>query len=258
MRSLKVFLMAALVLGTVATVQAELQNVELDGSIRIRGNYYDWDDNIFINAGEDQAWYEQRTRLGVKSDFTDDVSLYIEFDAYNNWGDNFRSNYVTGIDFANGANSDNVDLYQSYIEVNNAWGLPIRTRIGRQELELGSEWLVGNNDTAALFPGLSFDGMRTTYATDSFSVDVLALKLNETFQDFGDGDVNMYGIYGSYIGLEDWQFDLYWLYVMEDDDAGSPVTNAGLASVGLAAPAAQACARPTRPTPSALTCLHSS
>jgi len=41
MRSLKTLLMVALALGTVASVQAELQNVELDGSIRIRGNYYD-------------------------------------------------------------------------------------------------------------------------------------------------------------------------------------------------------------------------
>lgn len=214
MRSLKILMTAALVLGTVSAVQAELQNVELDGSIRIRGNFYDWDDNLAINGGEDQAWVEQRTRLGVKADFTDDVSTYIEFDAYNNWGDSFRSNYVTGIDAAGGSE---IDLYQAYIEVNNAWGLPIRSRIGRQEIEFGSEWLLGNNDTAALYTGLSFDGFRTTYANDSFTVDFLSLKMGETFQDFADGDVNLWGLYGSYIGLEDWQFDLYWLFVQEDD-----------------------------------------
>jgi len=231
--------MVALALGTVASVQAELQNVELDGSIRIRGNYYDWDDNIFINGGEDQAWVEQRTRLGVKADFTDDVSLYIEFDSYNNWGDDFRSDFITGLDGAGGAD---VALYQSYIEINNAWGLPVRTRIGRQELEFGSEWLLGNNDTAAGFWGLSFDGVRTTYATDTFSVDLLSFKLSETVADFGDGDVNLYGIYGSYIGLEDWQFDLYWLWLMEDDISrvtGAPFTVASLASVGIGAPLAE-------------------
>ncbi len=33
---------------------------------------------------------EQRTRLGTKADFTDDVSVYIEFDGYNNWGETFN------------------------------------------------------------------------------------------------------------------------------------------------------------------------
>lgn len=214
MRSFKILMTVALALVTVTAAQAELQNVEVDGSIRIRGNWFDFDDNLAINAGEDLAFVEQRTRLGVKADFTDDVSVYIEFDAYNNWGDSFRSNYITGID---GAGNAAIDLYQSYIEINNAWGLPVRSRIGRQEVELGSEWLIGNQDASSIFTGLSFDGFRTTYATDSFSVDFLSLKLGETFQDFADGDVNLWGLYGSYLGLEDWQFDLYWLFVQEDD-----------------------------------------
>lgn len=215
MRSLKALTMVALGLATVTAAQAELQNVELDGSIRIRGNYYHNDDNLAVNAGEDVANVEHRTRLGVKADFTDDVSVYIEFDAYNIWGDSFRSNWITGNDGSGGAE---IDLYQSYIEINNAYGLPIRSRIGRQEIELGSEWLIGNNDASSSFRGLSFDGFRTTYATDSFSVDFLSLKLAESLGDFGDEDVNLWGLYGSYLGLEDWQFDLYWLFVQEDLD----------------------------------------
>ncbi len=214
MRSFKILMTAALALGTVTAAQAELQNVEIDGSLRIRGNFYHNDDNLLRNGGNDSAFVEQRTRLGVKADFTDDVSTYVEFDSYNIWGDSFRSNYITGID---GAGAADIALYQAYIEVNNAYGLPIRTRIGRQEVELGSEWLIGNNDTSSFYRGLSFDGVRTTYATDSFSVDLLSLKLGETGRDFGKGDVNLWGVYGSYLGLEDWQFDLYWLYVQEKD-----------------------------------------
>jgi hypothetical protein len=223
MRSLKALTMAALALGVVSAAQAELQNVEVDGKIRIRGNYYNFDSNLAINGGEDIAFVEQRTRLGVKADFTDDVTTYIEFDAYNNWGDSFRSNYITGIDTAGGAD---VNLYQAYIEVNNAWGLPIRTRIGRQEIALGSQWLVGVNDASSIYTGLSFDGFRTTYMNDSFTVDFLSLKLSEAFRDFGDEDVNMWGIYGSYIGLEDWQFDLYWLFLQEDLDRRLGTVNA--------------------------------
>ena len=140
MRSLKTLLVAALVLGTVGAAQAELQNVEVGGSVRIRGNWFDFDQNPFINGGEDSTFVEQRTRLNVKADFTDEVSVFIEFDAYDNWGDSFRANPYTGLDLSSDAfGNDDIDLYQSYIQINNAWGLPITTKIGRQEIELGSE-----------------------------------------------------------------------------------------------------------------------
>lgn len=209
MRSLKTLMVAVLALGTVSAAQAELQNVEIDGTLRIRGNWFDFDND------NESAFVEQRTRLGVKADFTDEVSTYIEFDSYSIWGDSFRSNYITGLDGLGAG--DDVNLYQAYIEVNNAWGLPIRTRIGRQEVELGSEWLLGNNDTSWGYGGLSWDGIRTTYTSDTFTVDLLSLKMTETFDQFGDGDANLYGVYASYIGLEDWQFDAYWLYVREHE-----------------------------------------
>jgi hypothetical protein len=229
MRSLKTLLVAALVLGTVGAAQAELQNVEVGGSVRIRGNWFDFDQNPFINGGEDSTFVEQRTRLNVKADFTDEVSVFIEFDAYDNWGDSFRANPYTGLDLSSDAfGNDDIDLYQSYIQINNAWGLPITTKIGRQEIELGSEWLVGNQDASSIYTGLSFDGVTSTYTADAFTVTAMSLKLNESFEDFGDGDVNLYGVYGSYIGLEDWQFDAYWLYVTENEDdrtGVAPVAN---------------------------------
>ena len=57
---------------------SSLQNVEIDGSIRIRGNYYDWDDNVVMNGGEDRAFAGQRTRLGEEAEFTDDVAGHFE------------------------------------------------------------------------------------------------------------------------------------------------------------------------------------
>ena len=81
---------------TAFSVHAELQNVEVGGSIRIRGNYYNFD------SLTDMSWIEQRTRLNVKADFTSEVSAFIEFDYYSGWGDDFRSNYLTGADFRSG------------------------------------------------------------------------------------------------------------------------------------------------------------
>ena len=231
MRKTFVVLAAALLIGSMAV--AELQNIEVGGSIRIRGNWYTgevvgmsqlqniananppgivpvnwaWDDRV----GNDLSFVEQRTRVNVKADFTDEVSAFIELDSYDIWGEEFRSAaWVTGAD-ARAVTNNDVEVYQAYIEANEMFGMPLRLRIGRQELALGSQWLVGVNDTSSYFTGLSFDGILLTYTTDTLSVSAVWAKLAERSPIEQDGDVDVYGIYGSYLGIEDICIDAYWL-----------------------------------------------
>ena len=205
----KHLLLAAMIIVTAAISHGELQNVEIGGSLRIRGNYYNLD-----SLGK-ASWIEQRTRLSVKADFTQDVSAFVEFDYYSSWGEDFRSNYLTGADFrATGDNS--VQLYQAYIEASNMWGTPLRMRVGRQELSFGSEWLVGVNDAAAEFRGLSFDALRLTWEHDLFTLDAVAAKLAERFGDFLENDTDFYALYFSYLGIEDITLDAYWMFVRDD------------------------------------------
>ena len=160
MRKTFIFLVAATLLIT-APAFAYLQNVEVGGSIRIRGNYFqnaftdagpevrwpagvlgtrpiggffgnsvaslfDWDDN-----GDDLDFVEQRTRLNVTAEFTDGVSAFIELDSYDEWGEDFRSDYLTGVD-GRAASVDDVEVYQAYIQANEVLGYPVNVRIGRQ------------------------------------------------------------------------------------------------------------------------------
>lgn len=251
--------LVVLIVAVSFTAVAELQNVEVGGSIRIRGNYYSesagiepndvrnplfqgpfpftwgpynnvpagrrwnaqpgraavfslfsWDD-----SGHATKFVEQRTRVSVKADFTDAVSAFIELDSYDIWGQDFRSvQYVTGIDAPAGS-VDDVEVYQAYIEAAEMFGYPLTARIGRQEITLGSGWLVGTNDTHSMFTGLSFDGITVNYATDMFSVTGVWAKLAELSPMEEDGDVDLYGIYGSYLGIEDITIDAYWLLVRD-------------------------------------------
>jgi hypothetical protein len=237
--------LAAVLCATALPAAAELQNVIVGGQIRIRANYYrnayttvprimwpaeflpgraiggglfggndvvsifDWDDN-----GNDLDFVEQRTRLNVNADFTDEVSAFIEIDSYDWWGEDFRSDYVTGADFA-ADSDDDVEIYQAYIQAEEMWGTPLRLRVGRQELSFGNEWLVGTQDTSSTFTGLSFDAIRLTYATDLFSVDAWASKLAENGALEEDGDVDFYGVYASYLGLENITLDAYWMLVRD-------------------------------------------
>ena len=248
MRSTLILIVAALIVVAMPAF-AELQNLTVGGAIRIRGNYWDTASGETVNAvrwptalipqravgptnpitsafsfsddqGHSTSFVEQRTRINFKADFTNDVSAFIELDSYDIWGEDFRSAYVTGADFRASQNiapaSDgDVEMYQGYIEMNESFSFPLRVRIGRQELSLGSEWLVGVNDARSLFSGLSFDGIRATWATDVWSVDAWWSKLAENSPAEEDGDIDFYGVYGSYYGIEDITIDAYWLYIRD-------------------------------------------
>jgi len=182
--------------------------------IRPVGALGTWSSMAYSGDSNSIAFVEQRTRLSVKADFTNEVSTFIEMDSYDIWGEDFRSNWITGAD-GRAWSGDDIEMYQAYIEANEMWGWPLRARIGRQELSFGSEWLVGVNDANSFFTGLSFDGIRLTYATDMFSIDAVAAKLFEGGNAEQDGDVDFYALYGSYLGLEDITLDAYWMWVRD-------------------------------------------
>ncbi|MCX5772170.1 MAG: alginate export family protein, partial [Candidatus Hydrogenedentes bacterium] len=173
------------------------------------GSLFSWDDR-----GAKLDFTEMRTRLNVRADFTEMVSAFIELDSYDRWGEDFRSDYVTGVD-RRANTGDDVEMYQAYIEANEMFGFPVRLRIGRQELNLGSGWLIGNNDAGPFFRGLSFDAVRATYATDVFAIDAFWAKLLDRSPVEEDGDIDLYGVYASFLGVENLSFDAYWLLVRD-------------------------------------------
>ncbi len=217
MKKGKLGLLAVLVVSVAALAQAELQNVEVGGVIRIRGNYFHFDDVKGADV-QSPAFVDQRTRLNVKADFTDNVSAYFEVDSYDVWGEDFRSaSYLTGVD-NRAASGNDVEIYQSYIDVSEIGGTPLHARIGRQEWKFGSGWLVGTNDTAPYSRGLSFDALLLSYATDTFSVAAVGGKLQERSSIERDGDIDVYGVYTSYLGIENTTLDAYWLYIRDAEN----------------------------------------
>lgn len=238
--SMRCFLPYVLMLLICVTgVYADLQNIEVGGTIRIRGRY--WSNTYTDGGGEVRipdfflpgrpigvqgvvsrfryddhsnslTYVEQNTKLRVNADFTNEVNAVIEFDDYERWGGgDFRSDYVTGAD-SRANSSDDVEIIQSYIETNETFGLPLRARIGRQQIKLGDGWLVGETQSAV---EQAFDGIRLTYDAGPFAIDGWYTKLAETGAAEEDGDVDFYGLAASYAGLEDHEWTLYWLYLRD-------------------------------------------
>lgn len=172
-----------------------------------------WDEGV-----SNLKFVEQRTRLNVQADFTDDVRAYIELDSYDIWGEDFRSNYIQGVDQIT-RTDDDLEVFQAYIEADNMFDLPLRLRIGRQELSFGKEWLVGTGDSGPLFTGISFDAVRLTYKLmdDTLTLDAWWSKLNEGLglNAEEDGDVDFSGIYASYTGIENVVLDAYWMWLRD-------------------------------------------
>ncbi len=238
--SVTCFLMACFL---ATSASSELQNVVVGGQIRLLGEYYracspaetelrwpaQWlvgrpigtaGNEIRSGFGWDRrdpglSTVTQRTMLNIKADFTENVAAFVEFESIDVWGEDFRSDYLSGAD-RRANTSDDIELYQGYIDVNELFGSALRLRIGRQELVFGSGWLVGNND-AGPSPawGLSFDALRLTYTADKFTIDAWRAKLAKSSPLEEDGDVDFSGVYGTYTGVEKWTFDAYWLWLRD-------------------------------------------
>ncbi|MCC6144126.1 MAG: alginate export family protein, partial [Candidatus Hydrogenedentes bacterium] len=210
---------------------AELQQVDVGGEVRIRGRYYRnafnpvmpgvgnralrWPTpTVFKRAlgpfgltsifdfddwRADFRYVEQRSLFNVKADFTRDVSAFFEFSSYDIWGEDFRSNYITAQD-SRSASGDDVEVFQAYIDADRLGGQPLRLRIGRQELTFGKGWIYGSRSTPLL--AISYDGIRATYSPENLVVDAWWAKLAETSPLEEDGDVDYYGVYATYSGLE--------------------------------------------------------
>lgn len=223
-------LVLAMLVGAGFSANAELTQVQIGGRIEVFGVWYS---DLFepsgaavripafllpgraigINGaisafrfgdhGNNADYVEQRTRLHVLATFTDDVEMFVEFDSLDIWGDDFRSNYLTGADVYNPGGLNEPALYQSYIRAKDLFGYPLTLTLGRQELKFGSGWLVGAEPGPDPNIGQSFDAIRLTYAAEDIglTVDAWASKLAETGAIEEDGDIDFYGFYASYAPL---------------------------------------------------------
>jgi len=91
----------------------------------------------------------------------------------------------------------------------------LQLRIGRQELKLGSGWLVSGNNTPPFNTGLSWDSILLSYVGDTFNVNALYAKPYEASPTETDGDIDVYAAFASYTGIENITLDTYWIWARD-------------------------------------------
>jgi len=170
--------------------------------------YSDW--------GNDWAWCEQTAAVSFSADFTDNVKAMVEFYDFWIWGEDFRSNYLTGID-ARANTADDIELLQAYIETNEVFGQPLRLRFGRQQIQFGKDlnsFLLAAKTTPT--QRFAYDGIRATYKPiDKLTIDAWWTKLAENSPVEEDGDVDFYGAWANYKFGDPFDLSLFWMWLRD-------------------------------------------
>ena len=112
--------------------------------------------------------------------------------------------------------ADGLDMLQAYGQIDRPLDLPLKLRLGRQQMGFANDRLVGVSNWSNT--GRAFDGLRLMAGSDSLSVDAWAMRLSAPVA----GPVasqNFYGLWGNIKPMAGLGVDLF---AMRDDNT-SPI-----------------------------------
>ncbi len=175
---------------------AAAQEVELGGQVRPR---------IEVRnpvAGATEAFTSMRTRAQLRARLAPDVRAFVQLQDVRLWGEETSS---LG-DFS----ADGLDLHQGWVELGDRTGAFRAARIGRQEVALGGERLVG---AVGWTPqARAFDGLRVTTGGQTVRLELLAFQTAEGAAASVQEDGELAGAYGVWTVSEGRTLDLYGLF----------------------------------------------
>ena len=173
-----------------------VKQVSLDGQIRLRYEYRSPADyvNAVASTRADDVFLE-RVRLNLKFLATDDIEIFIQPQDERHWGQE------PGVV----ADTQNLDLHQGFFEVRNLLGEPLSIKGGRMELSYGDQRLVSPLDWSNV--ARAWDGAKIRWSPADWWIEGFFTRIKEGVGQAENND--FFGLYGSYVGVPDHEFDLY-------------------------------------------------
>ncbi len=175
----RVWSVVGLVALTVGALQAEWT---LSGQIRHR---FEWDQRSFNADQGANTYHLLRSRLGIQFS-NDPIYAYFQFQDSRAFG--------TETSTLTDGSADNFDLHQGYLRIRHPFGLRMCLKIGRQEVALGNQRLVGAVGWHNI--GRSFDGIVLHSHLGPLGVRLFTLRTNETSAPKDEGDFDLFGFHG--------------------------------------------------------------
>jgi hypothetical protein len=191
-----------------------IKSVSLDGQIRVRAEYKDPTSYVNTDAAtRSDDVFLTRIRLNLKFSVNDDIDVFVQPQDQRAWGQE-----------ASVLNDErNMDLHQGFVEVRNLFSEPLTLKVGRMELQYGDQRLISPLDWSNI--GRAWDGAKLKYATKDWWIegfytvikDPLAAAPAPGSQPVGVAngaaeDQDFSGIYFSYVGVENHEFDVYGFF----------------------------------------------
>jgi hypothetical protein len=180
-----------------------IKQVSLGGQIRIRDEYrYP---TGYVSSGAMSPSDDTiltRIRLNLKFSVTDDIEVFVQPQDQRTWGQ----------ELVVLSDNKNFDLHQGFVEIRNLFSEPLSIKAGRMELSYGDQRLVSPLDWSNF--GRAWDGAKIRYAPKDWWIEAFFSVLNDPLApavfNGGGRDQDFLGLYFSYIGLADHEFDLYY------------------------------------------------
>jgi len=141
-----------------------LKDITVSGQVRHRTEYTGKD----FDSNRDNVWFHLlRTRINVTANPAEDVKAFVQIQDSRLFGseDNTLSD----------GSADAIDVHQAFFQVDNLFGSEFTARIGRQEINVGNQRLVGAVGWHNV--GRSFDGVRFMHEMEKGSLQLFAAKL---------------------------------------------------------------------------------
>ncbi|MFT5090219.1 MAG: hypothetical protein ACI8PG_004598, partial [Planctomycetota bacterium] len=151
-------------------------------------------------GGDGDSFTTMRTRLQAKATLERQTSAFIQWQDVRLWGE--ESNTLGDFD------ADHIDVHQAYIDFKNFADYGFDLRLGRQEINLGGQRLVGAVGWTS--QGRSFDGARLALTPGGTKIDLLGIRLADATAATHDDNAYLAGAYATLPGA--FNLELYLLY----------------------------------------------
>jgi len=183
-RALPIWTLIAIFVLSLVSIEAALaqDRLSITGQIRQRTEYSAKD----FNADVDNPTFTfLRTRLNVGVAATEDVKVFVQFQDSRVWG---------GAGGTIAGSAPALDAHQAYFTVSNLFDSEFTAKVGRQEINVGNQRLVGAVGWHNI--GRTFDAARFGYQSDAGSFELFTARLvGSTGVATGQ---SLYGLIGSY------------------------------------------------------------